>query len=123
MNVRSRNSSEFIPAGMLPLAVAQRTMNGPCARQHTADSLRRVLLYLNGGIYLNCSGVVSCKFDRFSWTQLDDPNRPFQIAATVVHSEHFMSAICAAQKGYAFLKRWQRLFVSLWSTSTSRKTP
>ncbi|KAK3673223.1 hypothetical protein LTR78_006768 [Recurvomyces mirabilis] len=75
----------YVSPEMLPQAFVNGTMDGPYVGPHSADFLRGACLYTHGGIFMDVGIVLIREWDRVCWSQLQDPNSPFQVAVPWMH--------------------------------------
>lgn len=113
------NALKFAPADMLPEAFVKNAMDGEYFGPHSADLLRGALLFCHGGTFMDVGNLLIRPLDRICWSQLEDPNSPYQVATPWMYGITMANHFVASRKGDPFIKRWHDLFVHLWRNRTN----
>jgi Capsular polysaccharide synthesis protein len=110
---------KFVPPEMLPETFVKGTMDGPYKGPHSADFLRGALLYLHGGAFMDVGIILFRQMDRICWSQLEDPQSPFQVSVPNMYGSVMANHFVASRKGDPFIMRWHNLFMFLWKDRTN----
>ena len=96
----------YVPAAMLNNALVEGKMDGDYAGQHSCDLLRGACLYLYGGCFMDVGCILIRDLDRICWSQLEDPDSPYQISTPWMYGLTIGNHFVASRKGDPFIKRW-----------------
>ena len=116
----------YIPPALLPDALNNKTMTGPYVGPHSADLIRLPLIYLHGGVWMDCGTLLFRDLDDICWSRLEDPESPYELAGFTFQlgggkGRTWMNSFIAARKGNPFVKRWHHIFLEVWKGVSESK--
>jgi hypothetical protein len=110
---------KYVPPDLLPETFVKGTMEGPYVGPHSADFLRGACLYRHGGVFMDVGIILFRSIDRICWSQLEDPESPYQVSVPWMYGAIMANHFVASRKNDPFIKRWHDLFVYLWRDRSS----
>lgn len=121
------NVTHFIPPHFFPPAFNKGKMSGPYVGAHSGDLVRLPLLELYGGVWMDVGTILIRHLDDI-WNVIQDPSTPYELAGMTLRlrpdddseeeeEEDVMvnNFLVVASRDNEYIKRWHRIYLSLWA--------